>query len=124
MSRFIQMATLVVVIDLGIAAANSIYTVNEVEQMIITQFGKPVGEPVTTAGLKVKLPFIQEINPIDKRVLEWDGNPSDMPTKDKLNISVDLFARWRITDPLQYFLRLRDERSAQSRLDDDPVPLL
>ncbi|MFC1795703.1 protease modulator HflC [Pseudomonadota bacterium] len=97
---------------------SAIYTVNEVEQMIITQFGKPVGEPVTTAGLKVKIPFIQEVNPIDKRVLEWDGPPSDMPTKDKLYISVDLFARWRITDPLQYFLRLRDERSAQSRLDD------
>jgi membrane protease subunit HflC len=106
---------------LGIAAyvlMSSIYTVSEVEQMIITQFGKPVGEPVTSAGLKVKVPFIQEVNPIDKRVLEWDGNPSDMPTKDKLYISVDLFARWRITDPLQYFLRLRDERSAQSRLDD------
>jgi membrane protease subunit HflC len=97
---------------------SSVYTVSEVEQMIITQFGKPVGEPVTTAGLKIKVPFIQDINPIDKRVLEWDGNPSDMPTKDKLYISVDLFARWRITDPLQYFLRLRDERSAQSRLDD------
>ncbi len=97
---------------------SSAYTVSEVEQVIITQFGKPVGEPVTTAGLKFKMPFVQEVNPIDKRVLEWDGNPSDMPTKDKLYISVDLFARWRITDPLQYFLRLRDERSAQSRLDD------
>ncbi|MGB5247547.1 MAG: protease modulator HflC [Woeseia sp.] len=97
---------------------SSIYTVNEVEQIIITQFGKPVGEPVTTAGLKFKTPFIQQVNSIDRRVLEWDGNPSDMPTKDKLYISVDLFARWRITDPLQYFLRLRDERSAQSRLDD------
>jgi membrane protease subunit HflC len=106
---------------LGIAAfviLNSVYTVGEVEQMIITQFGKPVGDPVTTAGLKVKIPFIQEVNPIEKRVLEWDGSPTDMPTKDKLYISVDLFARWRITDPLQYFLRLRDERSAQSRLDD------
>ena len=106
---------------LGIAAFvlfSAVYTVNEVEQMIITQFGKPVGEPVTTAGLKIKIPFIQEVNPIDKRVLEWDGSPSDMPTKDKLYISVDLFARWRIVDPLQYFLRLRDERSAQSRLDD------
>ncbi|NCF29872.1 MAG: protease modulator HflC [Gammaproteobacteria bacterium] len=97
---------------------SSLYTVSEVEQVIITQFGKPVGTPVTSAGLKIKLPFIQEVNPIDKRVLEWDGNPSDMPTKDKLYISVDLFARWRITEPLQYFLRLRDERSAQSRLDD------
>jgi membrane protease subunit HflC len=106
---------------LGAAAfvlISSIYTVSEVEQMIITQFGKPVGEPVTTAGLKVKVPFIQQVNSIDKRVLEWDGSPSDMPTKDKLYISVDLFARWRITDPLQYFLRIRDERSAQSRLDD------
>ena len=99
-------------------AMSSIYTVSEVEQVIITQFGKPVGEPVTSAGLKMKMPFIQSVNPIDKRVLEWDGRPSDMPTKDKLYISVDLFARWRITDPLQYFLRLRDERSAQSRLDD------
>jgi membrane protease subunit HflC len=97
---------------------SSIYTVDEVEQAIITQFGKPVGEPVVDAGLKFKVPFIQEVNPIDKRVLEWDGPPSDMPTKDKLYISVDLFARWKIVDPLQYFLRLRDERSAQSRLDD------
>ncbi|WP_298938051.1 protease modulator HflC [uncultured Ruegeria sp.] len=102
----------------GVIASGSLYTVGEVEQAIITQFGKPVGEPVITAGLKVKLPIVQEVNRIDRRVLEWDGNPSDMPTKDKLYISVDLFARWKITDPLQYFLRLRDERSAQSRLDD------
>ena len=112
---------LVILAVLGIVAYVStslLYTVSEVEQVIITQFGKPVGAPVTAAGLKVKIPFIQDVNPIDKRVLEWDGSPSDMPTKDKLYISVDLFARWRITDPLQYFLRLRDERSAQSRLDD------
>ena len=118
MSKSMKIGSLVI---LGIAAFvlfSAVYTVNEVQQMIITQFGKPVGEPVTTAGLKIKVPFIQEVNPIDKRVLEWDGSPSDMPTKDKLYISVDLFARWRIVDPLQYFLRLRDERSAQSRLDD------
>jgi membrane protease subunit HflC len=118
MSSFKQFFALAVLAVGAYVLMNSIYTVNEVEQMIITQFGKPVGEPVTTAGLKVKVPFIQDVNPIDKRVLEWDGSPSDMPTKDKLYISVDLFARWRITDPLQYFLRLRDERSAQSRLDD------
>ena len=118
MSRGLQISSLVIAALIVIVTGSSLYTVSEVEQMIITQFGKPVGEPVTTAGLKVKLPFIQEVNPIDKRVLEWDGSPSDMPTKDKLYISVDLFARWRITDPLQYFLRLRDERSAQSRLDD------
>jgi len=102
----------------GFVLWSSLYTVNEIEQVIITQFGKPVGEPILEAGLKLKMPFIQEVNPIEKRVLEWDGDPSDMPTKDKLYISVDLFARWRIIDPLQYFLRLRDERSAQSRLDD------
>lgn len=101
-----------------VTASSTIYTAGEVEQAIITQFGKPVGEPITSAGLKLKLPFIQDVNRIDRRVLEWDGNPSDMPTKDKPYISVDLFARWKITDPLQYFLRLRDERSAQSRLDD------
>ena len=116
MNRFMIPA---VIAAIAIAiAASSFYTVSEVEQVIVTQFGKPVGAPVTTAGLKFKIPFIQDINPIDKRILEWDGNPSDMPTKDKLYIAVDLFARWRITDPLQYFLRLRDERSAQSRLDD------
>ena len=78
--------------------ASALYTVSEVEQMIITQFGKPVGDPVTTAGLNLKVPFIQEVNPIDKRVLEWDGSPSDMPTKVKLYITVDLFARWRIQE--------------------------
>ncbi len=118
MSKGLKISSLVF---LGLAAfilVNAVYTVNEVQQMIITQFGKPVGEPVTSAGLKLKIPFIQVVNPIDKRILEWDGSPSDMPTKDKLYISVDLYARWRIVDPLQYFLRLRDERSAQSRLDD------
>ena len=115
----IKQIAILAVLGIGTCVSiSSIYTVSEVEQVIVTQFGKPVGTPVTSAGLKVKLPFIQDVNPIDKRVLEWDGSPSDMPTKDKLYISVDLFGRWRITDPLQYFLRLRDERSAQSRLDD------
>jgi len=109
---------LIVLACLVITVQQSLYTVDEVEQVIITQFGKPIGEPVMTAGLNAKMPFIQSVNAIDKRILEWDGAPSDMPTKDKLYISVDLFARWRITEPLQYFLRLRDERSAQSRLDD------
>ena len=118
MSQVKTVGGLVFLAIVGFVLMSSIYTVNEVEQIIVTQFGKPVGEPVTTAGLKMKIPFIQEVNPIDKRVLEWDGAPSDMPTKDKLYISVDLYARWRIVDPLQYFLRLRDERSAQSRLDD------
>jgi membrane protease subunit HflC len=117
-SRIKAVAFLAVLFIALFVARSSIYAVSEVEQAIITQFGKPVGDPVTSAGLKLKVPFIQDVNLIDKRVLEWDGNPSDMPTKDKLYVSVDLFARWRIVDPLQYFLRLRDERSAQSRLDD------
>jgi len=102
----------------AMTVSSAVYTIGEVEQAIITQFGKPVGEPVRSAGLKLKLPFIQDVNRIDNRILGWDGSPADMPTKDKLYISVDMFARWRIVDPLQYFLRLRDERSAQSRLDD------
>ncbi len=118
MSLMKQIILAAIVLGTSFLAMSSFYTVTEVQQVIITQFGKPVGDPVKTAGLKLKIPFIQSVNPIDKRVLEWDGAPSDMPTKDKLYISVDLFARWRIKDPLQYFLRLRDERSAQSRLDD------
>ena len=118
MNRIKLVAILAVLVIAAFVAMSSIYTVSEVEQAIITQFGEPIGAPVTTAGLKVKVPFIQDVNRIDKRVLEWGGIPTDMPTKDKLYISVDLFARWRIVDPLQYFLRLRDERSAQSRLDD------
>jgi membrane protease subunit HflC len=119
MNRFKLAAILALFLGIGTyLLMSSVYIVSEIEQAIITQFGEPVGAPVTTAGLKFKVPFIQDVNLIDKRVLEWDGTPSDMPTKDKLYISVDLFARWRIADPLQYFLRLRDERSAQSRLDD------
>ncbi len=94
------------------------YVVEETDQVIITQFGKPVGEPVTEAGLYFKLPFIQEINRIEKRFLPWDGPSNEMSTKDKTYLIIDTFARWRISDPMQYFLRLRDERSALSRLDD------
>ncbi len=94
------------------------YRVNEIDQVIITQFGKPVGTPVTEAGLHFKIPFIQNVNRLEKRVLEWDGRPNEMPTKDKTYLIIDTFARWRIKDATQYFLRLRDERSAQSRLED------
>ncbi|MGE6460485.1 protease modulator HflC [Pseudoalteromonas tetraodonis] len=118
MRHFLLFIVGIVIAFLLAALNNALYTVNEVEQVIITQFGRPVGEPVTDAGIKIKLPFIQQVNIIDKRVLEWEGTPSDMPTKDKLYISVSLFARWQVTDALQYFLRLGDERSAQSRLDD------
>jgi modulator of FtsH protease HflC len=96
----------------------SFYTLKETEQAIITEFGKPVGQPVTSSGLHFKMPFTQEVNRIERNILEWDGQRSEMPTRDKLYISVETFARWRITRPLEYFRRLRDERSAKSRLDD------
>ncbi|MDD4915275.1 MAG: protease modulator HflC [Methylococcales bacterium] len=96
----------------------STYTVDQTEQAIVTQFGRPVGEPVRTAGLHFKLPFIQVVHRFDKRYLAWDGPLVEMTTKDRTYLQVDTFARWRITDPLRYYLRLRDERSAQSRLED------
>ncbi|MAD77072.1 MULTISPECIES: protease modulator HflC [unclassified Pseudoalteromonas] len=111
--------TLAVSIFLGIIVlVQSLYKIDETEQVIITQFGKPIGEVISDSGLKLKVPFIQTVNRIEKRILLWDGAANDMPTKDKLYITVDTFGRWRIKDPLQYFLRLRDERSALSRLED------
>ncbi len=101
-----------------IVAGGSIYTVRETQTVILTQFGRPVGEPVSEPGLHFKTPFIQEVNRIEKRVLEWDGPSNGMPTKDKTYIEVDAFARWRIADAAIYFVALRDERSGQSRLDD------
>src|SRR3954469_11631424 len=94
------------------------YIVHQTEQVIVTQFGKPIGGPATEPGLRLKLPLIQEVNRIDKRCLEWDGLPGAIPTRDKTYIHVDTYARWRIADPMTYFVRLRDERSAQSRLED------
>jgi len=102
----------------GILLLLSTFTVDQTEQVIITQFGSPVGDPVTSPGLHFKLPFIQQVNSFDKRYLAWDGPMVEMSTKDKTYVQVDTFARWRITDPMRYYLRLRDERSAQSRLED------
>ena len=96
----------------------STFTVNQAEQVIITQFGRPVGDPITSPGLYFKMPFVQQVNSFDKRYLAWDGPMVEMSTKDKTYVQVDTFARWRITDPMRYYLRLRDERSAQSRLED------
>lgn len=104
--------------------SSSLYTVDETEQVFITEFGKPVGTPINAdpakneAGLHFKKPFIQQVNRIEKRILEWDGPATEMPTRDKLYITVDNFARWRIIDPKAYYEKLRDERSALSRLND------
>jgi membrane protease subunit HflC len=101
-----------------IILSGAAYTVNMREQVVITQFGDPKGDPVTEAGLKFKVPFIQKVNSFDKRILPWDGPVSPMPTKEKTNIMVDTYARWQISDPLKFFQKLRDERTADSRLKD------
>ena len=111
--------TLVILLVVGLfLAASSAYIVSETNQVVITQFGEPVGEPITDPGLHFKIPFIQTANMFEKRFLEWDGFPNQVPTRDRRFIWVDTYARWRITDPLLFFQRLRDERGAQSRLDD------
>ena len=108
-----------ILVVLGLlGAAGGVYIVGESEQVVITQFGEPKGEAITEPGLKFKKPFIQVANYFDKRFLEWDGDPNQVPTRDKRFIHVDTYARWRISDPLKYFQRLRTEQGAQSRLDD------
>jgi len=111
-----------VVIGLLIAVllllSGAAYTVGETEQVVVTQFGRPIGAPVTQPGLHFKIPLIQRIHRFDKRFLEWDGDANQLPTRDKRFIWVDTYARWRITRPLLFYQRLRDERGAQTRLDD------
>jgi membrane protease subunit HflC len=111
-------AAMIVIILALIVLLGSAFIVNEAEQVIITQFGKPIDRQIVTPGLKFKVPFIQKAHRFDKRFLEWDGDPNQLPTRDKRFIWVDTYARWRITDPLLFFQRLRDERGAQTRLDD------
>jgi modulator of FtsH protease HflC len=96
----------------------SIFILDETQQAIVTQFGRPVGGPRTEPGINFKTPFIHKVQYFDKRYLKWDGDPNQVPTLDKKFIFVDTYARWHISDPLQFFIRLRDERSGQSRLDD------
>ncbi len=101
-----------------LVATGAIFTVHETEQVVITQFGKPIGDPITTPGLKFKVPFIQKVNVFEKRILAWDGAAIEMTTRDKTYIIVDTYARWAIEDPLLYFLSVQNERRAQSRLKD------
>ena len=118
MKKVLGFIIAVLVIIILLFVTGTVYTVKEGQQVIETQFGKPIGEPITDAGLHFKLPFIVKVNVVEKRVLAWDGDSAPMPTRDKTYIQVDTFARWRIADPLLYFKTLRDERSALSRLDD------
>ncbi len=107
-----------VLVGFIIVLGNTFYIVKETNQVIILQFGKPMGEAVTNPGLHVKLPFIRKANYFEKRWLEWNGDVNQIPTRDKKFIEIDTYARWRISDPLVFFQSVRDERGAQSRLDD------
>jgi membrane protease subunit HflC len=111
-------AIIAAIVIIGLLLAKPFYTVDETEQVIITQFGKPVGDAITEPGLHFKLPFIQATNYFPKNLLEWDGDPGQIPTMDKTFIWVDAFARWRITDPLMYYKAVRIESAAQKKLDD------
>jgi len=108
---------LVVIVLVAMVFSGAFYVVGEGEQVVITQFGKPVGDPVKDAGLNFKIPFIQAVNRFEKRLLNWDGSPNQIPTKDKKLIWVDTTARWRISDPLLYLTRVTTKTTALSRLD-------
>ena len=97
---------------------NSIFILREDEQAVVTQFGKPVGDSITSAGLKFKIPLIQKVIKFDKKILEWDGAANEIPTNDDKYVFIDAFARWKISDPLKFYKAARNERIAQSRLDD------
>jgi len=110
-------ASLLVIIILAIVGASSLYTIKEGEQAVITQFGKPVRE-VTAAGLHLKLPLVQNVNRLEKRLLPWDGDPENMQTRDKKRIFIDVWARWRIVDPMRFYQAVRTERRGYKILDD------
>ena len=109
-------ASIIIGLTILTTLSTSVYVTNEAQQVIITQFGRPVGEVVTDAGLHMKVPFIQAANYFEKRFLEWDGVANQVPTRDKRFIWVDTYARWRISNPLLFFQRLRDERGAETRI--------
>ena len=113
-----RMVALFVAAGVLLVLLGSVYTVSETEQVILTQFGRPVGGVVNRPGLHVKVPFVQDVHRFDKRWLEFDGDANEIPTKDKKYIWVDTYARWRIADPLRFYQAVRDERGGQSRLDD------
>lgn len=109
---------LLLVLVAGVAlAGGSLYVVNESEQVIVTEFGRPVGAPVTEAGLHWKKPFLQDVRRLEKRVLRWHGEPREISTREKKFIFVDTMARWRIVDPLLFLQSVGDARNAQTRLD-------
>ena len=113
-----QTIFLIIVVGVVILGFGSIYTINETEQAVVTQFGKPVGGAITDAGIHFKTPIIQTVIKFDKRILEWDGSANEIPTLDNKYIFIDAFARWRISDALQFYKSAKNEMLAQSILDD------
>lgn len=118
MSRTLKIIGGILVVAVIAVVASSAYVVDKTDQVVVTQFGDPVGEPITEAGLYFKLPFVQDAHYFDNRFLEWNGDVSEIPTKDKRFIKVDTYARWRIVNPLKFYKRVGNEQRAQSRLDD------
>ena len=118
MKRILQGLLLVVVVALFLGLSGTFYTLEEGQQAVIVQFGRPVGEPITDAGLHVKLPFVQGVRRFEKRLLTWDGDPNQIPTKGREFIWVDTTARWRIADAKKFLESVASEAGAQSRLDD------
>jgi len=109
---------LIMISVVGAVVMNSAYVVDETRMAVVTQFGEPVSGPVSTPGLKWKIPGMQTVHFFDKRILEWDGYPSEVPTRDKKFIWVDVTGRWRIVDPLKFLKTMQTETKAQTRLDD------
>ncbi len=118
MRQLISLTVVVIIVIALLVVSGALYTIDETQQVVITQFGQPIGKPITTSGLHFKLPFIRQANYFEKRILEWDGNPNQIPTKDKKYIWVDTTARWKIVDALKFLQSVGNENGAQARLDD------
>lgn len=118
MTKLIQYTLGILLMLILLIILGTFYTLEEGQQAIIVQFGRPVGDPVTEAGLHFKLPFIQEVRRFEKRLLIWDGDPNQIPTAGREFIWVDTTARWRIADPRKFLESVATEQAAQSRLDD------
>ena len=118
MKKIILSITIAVFVVGFLVITGALYTIDETQQVVVTQFGEPIGDPITQPGLHFKVPFIQQANYFEKRILEWDGNPNQIPTKDKKYIWVDTTARWKIVDALKFLQSVSNEAGAHARLDD------
>lgn len=117
MKNIVRIILIAVIVVVGLVVANGVYVLPEDRQAVVTQFGRPVGEPVTEAGLQFKLPFVQDVTYFDKRILTWDGDPNQIPTRDKTFVHIDATARWRIEDPLRFMQSVHNETQALNTLD-------